>query len=206
MFVFTVEDGAAITTFKGVRGHLTKVDSTIIRQLASEMESGGIYVEVGSYLGCSACITGHHAPPGTLVYAHDIWFENMTTLTDTSQPPIYVDNYFKVFYDNVRRLKMERTIIPIRGDGNYTLTLHEPNSVSVAFVDGDHSYEGSLADMRNIWNILKPGGTMILHDCTLDSEVYKGLTTFLAENNMEGKFQKFNGSSIAMVLKATVDA
>tara|TARA_B110000285_G_scaffold235190_2_gene315437 strand:- start:891 stop:1514 length:624 start_codon:yes stop_codon:yes gene_type:complete len=202
MFDFTLEDGAAITTFKGVRGHLTQRDSNVICQLATEMEPGDIYVEVGSYLGCSACITAHYAPPGVLVYAHDMWVENMSELADASHPPIYVDNYFKVFYENVRRLKMERTIIPIRGDSKYTLTIHEPGSVSFAFVDGDHSFEGALTDMRNTWNIIKPGGVMLLHDCRPESEVFKSMTTFLDEQGMAGEFKLFEYSSIAMISKS----
>ena len=94
---FTEEDGAAITIFKGVRGHLTQADSDVIKSLALNMEPGDIYVEVGSYLGCSACITGHFAPPGVLVYAHDIWVENMKSLGDETGPPVYTENYFKKF-------------------------------------------------------------------------------------------------------------
>lgn len=36
--------------------------------------------------------------------------------------------------------------------------------VDLLFVDGDHSYEGVLADVDRYWPTVRPGGFMVLHD------------------------------------------
>jgi predicted O-methyltransferase YrrM len=33
-------------------------------------------------------------------------------------------------------------------------------------VDGDHSYEGGMADLENTWPLVKPGGCIVFHDIT----------------------------------------
>jgi len=35
----------------------------------------------------------------------------------------------------------------------------------VVFIDGDHTYEGVMADMKNWWDNLEPGGHYVFHDC-----------------------------------------
>lgn len=37
-------------------------------------------------------------------------------------------------------------------------------SFDVVFLDGDHSYEGVRADFDHWWPLLRPGGTLLLHD------------------------------------------
>jgi hypothetical protein len=67
----------------------------------------------------------------------------------------------------------------VRGKSAYTLGIHADNSVDFAFVDGDHSYEGCLADLRALWSKMKRAGggagsgsgssaytsVILVHDC-----------------------------------------
>lgn len=39
------------------------------------------------------------------------------------------------------------------------------NKIDIAFIDGLHTFKASLEDTLNTLNILKEGGTIILHDC-----------------------------------------
>jgi predicted O-methyltransferase YrrM len=36
----------------------------------------------------------------------------------------------------------------------------------LVLVDGDHSYEGGMADLVNVWPLVKPGGCVVFHDIT----------------------------------------
>lgn len=101
------------------------------------------YVEIGSYLGCSTFIIANiTSDSNVLIYAHDIWTESMEYLPTDSDPPPTVDDYFIKFYSEVIKRKFETSIIPIRGESNYTLNIHQNSSISLAFVDGDHSRLG----------------------------------------------------------------
>lgn len=55
----------------------------------------------------------------------------------------------------------------------------EVGDIDVLFVDGDHSYDGCLADLRNWYAKLVPGGQVVLHDCYRGSEVQPATIDFL---------------------------
>ncbi len=54
-------------------------------------------------------------------------------------------------------------------------------SYDLGFIDGDHSYEGCLADMERWWPGLAPGGSLLLHDCYLGSQVQEAVENFLSK-------------------------
>jgi predicted O-methyltransferase YrrM len=81
--------------------------------------------------------------------------------------------------------KMESQIIPIRGPSQYTLGIHEDESIDVAFIDGDHSYEGCYGDLVAVFPKLKPGATILAHDCYPDSETLKAVKDFTELHGLE---------------------
>ena len=54
----------------------------------------------------------------------------------------------------------------MKGDSKKTCEVHRDGSLDYVFVDGDHSYEGALADIRNFLPKLKKGGWMFIQDGT----------------------------------------
>jgi predicted O-methyltransferase YrrM len=59
----------------------------------------------------------------------------------------------------------------VRGVGEFDLL----------WIDGDHSLAGCLGDITRWWSRLAPGGSMILHDCYLGSEVMDAVAAFMKE-------------------------
>lgn len=51
-------------------------------------------------------------------------------------------------------------------------------------IDGDHSTAGALHDCRKAWNILVPGGLMIVDDYTFIPQVTKAVDEFLQTKNL----------------------
>ena len=135
---------------------------------------GSRYVETGSYLGCSSLIIALHS--NATVWAHDVWVSDWSELK--GGPPPEVKDYLYEFYKNVKENNLENRIIPIRGDSAYTLGIHDDDSIDLAFIDGDHSYEGCLKDIRTIFPKMKKTGVILLHDCTPDSETLRALKDF----------------------------
>lgn len=41
---------------------------------------------------------------------------------------------------------------------------HFNDPVDMVFIDADHSYESVIEDLKNVLNLLNPGGVVILHD------------------------------------------
>ena len=166
----------------GICGNLiTDVDSSFLQEFAKmsveETTSGDgaiiRYAETGSYLGCSSIMMTSLLPPGSIVYAHDLWVDwgSGEILAKEGDPPEMIENYFYHFYENVRSRGLERSIIPVRGNSSYTLGMHEPESLNIGFIDGDHSYNGVLADLRAMHPLMKPGGVLLLHDVMNTGEI-----------------------------------
>jgi len=56
-------------------------------------------------------------------------------------------------------------------DGNSRDTIpalmpERADAFDLVLVDGDHSYEGGMADLVNVWPLVKPGGAVVFHDIT----------------------------------------
>ena len=127
-----VIDGMAYTWVNGVKGTLRRVDYEILKSIAISIPRGGIYVETGSYMGCSTVAVGLHVKGGVRVYAHDIWVQDMKDLAADGAPPPIEKDYFYKFYGNVIDNNLTNTIIPIRGDSKWSIGIHADNSIDAA--------------------------------------------------------------------------
>jgi predicted O-methyltransferase YrrM len=175
-----VEDGIAYTKIGGTKGTLNFFDAHALANHAKNLPANAKYLETGSYLGCSALIIALHS--NATVWAHDIWVTDWSELKGC--PPPEVKDYFYKFYDSVKRNNLQNRIIPVRGNSTYTVGIHDDKSIDLAFVDGDHSYEGCLADLRAIWPKMKSGSVILVHDCIPNSEPLDAVQKFTNELNI----------------------
>lgn len=187
----------AYSYINGVKGTLRQADVQILQQCAAHIPRNGIYAETGSYMGASSVLAGLVTKHGVRVYAHDVWVEDMDQLTSDGGPPPKTDNYFFKFYKNVIDNQLTRTVIPIRGPSQWTLGIHEDKSIDLAFIDGDHSYDGVRGDLEAIWDKMKPESTILLHDCSRGSKTLQGVTDFC--NNHELDLTGFSQTDMVMI-------
>jgi hypothetical protein len=52
------------------------------------------------------------------------------------------------------------------GDTIPALMPEQAEAFDLVLVDGDHSAEGGLADLENVWPLVWPGGCVVFHDIT----------------------------------------
>jgi precorrin-6B methylase 2 len=57
-----------------------------------------------------------------------------------------------------------------------------PGSYDLLLIDGDHSYDGCLADLTNWWPGLAAGGSVLLHDCYHGNQVQDATEAFFAHH------------------------
>lgn len=177
----SIENGIAYTFINGTRGTLNHVDALTILDASTRMPDGGVYLETGSYLGCSALIAALHST--CTVYAHDIWVTDWSELRGA--PPPEVKDYFYEFYATVKSNQMVGRIIPIRGNSAYTVGIHDNFSVDLAFVDGDHSYQGCLDDLNAVFPKMRLISEILIHDCIVESEPLAAVFDFCSKNDLE---------------------
>ena len=116
-------------------------------------------VEIGSYLGASSCFLaaglGELSIPGK-VLCIDTWENHAMTegVKDTM-----VD-----FLANTKQLS--RHILPIRGWSTEVVNIvtESVQSIDLLFIDGDHSYDGCLADWQAYSPLLSDKAIIVMHD------------------------------------------
>jgi len=131
--------------------------------LAKEIKHGAI-VELGSYLGKSASVFAAMSGKDTVIYCIDLW-------NNCAMPGGVLDTYTE-FLKNIEPWKDR--IIPIRANTHDEKFQTIPAidfsegmlEIDLLFIDGDHSYEGCLADLKCWYSRVKPGAKIVLHDYT----------------------------------------
>lgn len=110
-------------------------------------------VEIGSENGMSASLFRTFAPDATLV------------CVEIDREANFLHNLKAVgLYDKEK-------VIPMFGDSSKMrwdamgVAHGFPDAIDLLFIDGDHSFDGALADLRNFAPYVAKGGWLILHDC-----------------------------------------
>lgn len=133
--------------------HLTVKEKTLLKHYATKVPKDGIILEVGSYLGSSACFLALGAKKlGQRIYCIDTWHnEGMTEgQRDT----------FSEFRKNTEKFN---NIIPLRGKSK-DIGKNFNEKIDLLFIDGEHSYEAVKTDL-NVWLPHTKNGTiLIMHD------------------------------------------
>lgn len=145
--------------WKGIPGFFNW-ESTYTR-IAEECPDDGIMVEVGSFLGRSACYLGEEIQrlgKHALVLCVDVWPYNYRY-----GEFIYAEGPFETFCANVRQSGLTKIIIPIRAPSLVAARLIGGGLFS-AFIDADHSYEACKADILAWKDKVVQGGYVFGHD------------------------------------------
>jgi predicted O-methyltransferase YrrM len=134
--------------------HMTRLERLLLYRLGLRQPAGAVLLEVGSYLGASACFLAAAAQEiGGQVHCVDTWRnEGMSEgFRDTWQE----------FRTNTERYAS--LIIPHRGRSVDVAGAFN-GRLDLLFIDGDHSYEGCRSDALAWLPHLKPGGIIVMHD------------------------------------------
>lgn len=117
--------------------------------------------EVGSFVGGSCCVVSHgmrRRGKRLDLFCHDLFepFELNGTVVDIN----------KRFDEGVARWGFSPT--KVEGKSQDTAAIHPDASLDYCFVDGDHAYEGALADLASYAPKVKPDGWLVVQDCIDD--------------------------------------
>jgi predicted O-methyltransferase YrrM len=115
-------------------------------------------LEIGSYMGASACCFGaacKEAGAGR-VYCVDTWCNDAMSEGSRDTYAEFITNTapFSEFIVPVRGLSVEAV------DQAKRLTDH----LDLLFIDGDHSYDGVKSDWEAYKQLLRPGSIVVFHD------------------------------------------
>ena len=137
------------------KSHLTTSERVALNRLALGKQT---ILEIGSYVGASACCFGAAIKKSGFgrVFCIDTW--NNDAMTEGNQ-----DTHIE-FLKNTE--SFEQFIIPVRGFSTEVVKhiAIEINHVDLLFIDGDHSYDGVIADWNAYKGFVKAGTIVVFHD------------------------------------------
>ena len=155
----------------------TRLDELeILYELARSLPEHAKALEIGSFLGASACFIGAAlADRQGRLFCVDTWRnENM---------PEAADDTFPIFVRNTRALGS--VIVPVRKESS-ALT---PDDIAVPldflFIDGDHAYLAVREDVARTSRWLAPAGIIAFHDST----AFAGVSRVIGELLSGGRFK-----------------
>lgn len=138
-----------------IKSHLSAKERVALYDLAKNSK---VILEIGSYIGASACCFGASMKRfgGGRVFCIDTW--NNNAMTEGSR-----DTYAEFISNTVLFAKF---IIPVRGLSTDVIkeVAEQVDHFDMLFIDGDHSYKGVKADWEAYKHFLRPGSIVVFHD------------------------------------------
>lgn len=136
----------------GIKGYLTIQDIFALYSMALKVPKDGIIYEIGSYMGLSSSIMA-----------------SALKATNNLNAKIYCVDLFEIFsvekfVDNLNRTGLGDFIIPIKSDSVKAAELFPDKSGDLIFLDADHKFEGSFADLNAWYPKVNNDGVFTGHD------------------------------------------
>lgn len=158
---------------RAIPTHLTEREKLQLFLLARKAQ-GECLVEIGSYLGASSSFIAagirSSDNPNKKVYCVDTW-TNIAMSEGQRET-------FGEFISNTSNSRDQ--IVAIKSDSKEAAcSFNQP--VSFLFIDGDHSYEGVMADVKAWFPLLQPGAVVVFHDIGWASGVQQVIGELVAE-------------------------
>ncbi len=139
-----------------IYSHLTIAERVVLYRLGLGRKT---ILEIGSYLGASACCFGAAIKSSRVkgrIYCIDTW--NNDAMTEGFR------DTWEEFQKNTASYK--EYIIPVRGFSTQVVNkvAAEIKSIELLFIDGDHSYKGVKDDWDTYKRFLNTGSVVVFHD------------------------------------------
>lgn len=137
-------------------------------------------IEIGSYCGKSAVLMAlakQYADSTEKVYCIDTFQSSNEELDGTGT--------MDEFFGNVHLLSVSNYVCAIQADSHDPETsLRVPLGASIVYIDGGHTHEACLADIRNWRRHVALDGVMLFHDYYDDGQ-FPGIHSAIAQAQQE---------------------
>jgi len=137
-----------VTKAKTITSALTQNEAEALYDYASLAPSGGIFVEIGSYLGCSSVVIGNVAEDNKIKF-------------------YMIDPFYETSIDMCKRNIKDRGVtnaIVLHKKSEDAVSDLKDQKINFLFIDGDHWYGGVKIDCEKYIPLVKKGGFILFHD------------------------------------------
>lgn len=138
-----------------IAGFLLPQEIGILYKVGLNAPKDAVFLEIGSFFGLSSALIAKGfkdaGNENARLHCFDLW-----------------ENYYgasrEKFEENLEKAEVLSWIVVHQESSRNVAQHFEPKSLDLVFIDGDHSYEGCLADLNDVAPLVKPGGRIIGHD------------------------------------------
>lgn len=175
------------------------------RSMLSKMPKGGVCVEVGVWRAEFSTILKDVLSPKQL-YLIDPWAvqddaaggASLAGAKDREKMDLIHDQVATKFASEIA----DGAVTIIRDYSAPALAKFDDASIDFTYLDGDHSFEGVLADLDALFPKLKPGGVVMLDDYHQKGwwgdGVIRALNTFVGKHPAHFRTKSIAGAQIAL--------
>jgi SAM-dependent methyltransferase len=148
---------------RDVDGWMTDAQARRLWEAAARVSEPGRIVEIGSFRGRSTIVLARAAAGGVEVVAIDPHAGNDRGPQEIAPDAARGNEDFDRFHGNLRRAGVDERIRHVRLPSEDALDeVHAP--VDLLYVDGAHRYGPARADIERYGALVRPGGTLLVHD------------------------------------------
>lgn len=145
--------------------------------LAERLPAGSVVLEIGSYLGASACVIASALQSKhSKLLCVDTWHNETMPEGIMDTRAIFLENT-KAFRD---------LITPIQKRSAEITAADLPAKIDLAFIDGDHSYECAAGDVAMVLPYMAERSVIAFHDAA--GECFPGVSRALGELLARGDY------------------
>lgn len=150
-------------------------------------------LEIGVFKGEFAEILASCTP--RILHLVDTWQEGpMTSGDQDGNNVVQVLNAFDLYKSVSHRFRFDKHIQIHRMSSSNFLKVIQPNSLDIAYVDGDHSYEGVKSDLEALLPCIRKYGWIMGHDYEMNMEKAKNSYNFDVKRAVDEFCEKYGYS------------
>lgn len=136
------------------QGWMSVEELRFLRHIATGASAnGGFALELGTYKGLSTSALAQ----GAVTICVD-------TFTGTPGESTGGQDTFAAFLANMEKVGLRSSVVVLRTTTGVALQLLRGTPIGCALVDASHQEQDALADMEGAWDLLMPGGTLLVDD------------------------------------------
>src|SRR3990167_1337311 len=140
---------------KHIQGGFGQADMAVMREEASKLKRGQVYVEIGVDEGRSARVFHEYAPEGVYGVFIDIHDHGPIPEVSVSRA---------VFMEQEGMVGLLKRKFYVHGDADEFVALFPYPFIDIMFIDGHHNYD-SVKQNTLLWEPkMNKGGTILFHD------------------------------------------
>lgn len=180
-----------------------RIKENVRRSMLQTLPKGGNCIEIGVWRGEFTRMLLDELEPERLTLI-DPWM-NFDERKHAFDGSTNTDTFERIFLEVKQKFQQEITAGQVaikRALSSVALSEIEEDSLDFAYLDGDHSYDGVMADLEGVFPLMKVGGVIMMDDYHRrgwwGDAVIRAAQEFMGAHSREVQIRALKGAQLAI--------